>query len=164
MTQSPADEYEKPIRVGGEARERPDSKSVLRRTFDRARRGLDRCLCALGRLVGTDRSRIRSPDRSDDSDHFGLGGRSGDSDRHDRRSDRSSATVSHVAVNTDGTANDADAQLPERDQVFTRPPGDAVDDNPPEPVARVEGEKLTVELPDRPDASITSDVWERVER
>ena len=161
MTQSPADEYEKPVRAGGNAREPPDSESVIRRTLDRARAGLNRCLSALRRLVGTDRSRIRSPDRSGDFDHRE---RSGNSDRFSRREEKGSATVSHITVNTEEVQNDAETTLPERSQVFTRPAGDTAAGNPPEPVARVEGEKLTVELPDRPDTSITSDVWERVER
>jgi hypothetical protein len=48
-------------------------------------------------------------------------------------------------------------------ELFTQPPeGD--DANAPRPVGTVDGDTLELTLPDNDDASITSDVWERVER
>lgn len=162
MTQSPADEYEKPVRTGGRTRQPPDSESPISHTLGRVRDGLSRCLSVLGRLVGADDARTDRPSgRSGGANQSESTGRSADANRPARHDRTNSSTVSHRTVDT---SNDAVPELPARDRAFTQPPGEAADDNPPEPVATVEGTKLTVKLPDRPETSMTSDVWQRVER
>ncbi|WP_245180564.1 hypothetical protein [Haloarcula amylovorans] len=55
------------------------------------------------------------------------------------------------------------ADLPERDRPFTYPARDHADANQADLVSVESGEALTISLPDNPDATITSDVWESVE-
>ncbi|MBX0293936.1 hypothetical protein EGH23_03450 [Halomicroarcula sp. F27] len=55
------------------------------------------------------------------------------------------------------------AGLPERDRPFTYPARDHADANRADLVSVESGEELTISLPDNPNATITSDVWESVE-
>ncbi|MBV0923201.1 hypothetical protein KTS45_03220 [Halomicroarcula limicola] len=55
------------------------------------------------------------------------------------------------------------ADLPERDRPFTYPARGHADANRADLVSVESGEELTISLPDNPDATITSDVWESVE-
>lgn len=61
---------------------------------------------------------------------------------------------------TDDTVSD----LPARDRPFTAPAGSHPDYNQAELVCIKTETELTISLPDNPEATITSDVWERVER
>lgn len=148
MSQSPADE----CRVSDRTQPvRSDTESFVRRAADRVRDGLDRCASALHRLIGGDIVPLDRPDSS----------RIGD--RHEKPGSERASLV----VKTSEQAHSArDGTLLEPDRRLARPPRDGADTpyTGPELVTRIDGEELTLELPDQPGATITSDVWERVER
>jgi len=54
--------------------------------------------------------------------------------------------------------------LPARDRPFTAPVHGQTESDQVEPVCIETDTELTISLPDNPEATITSDVWERVER
>jgi len=59
---------------------------------------------------------------------------------------------------------DTTGALPTRDRPFTAPARHTAEHNQAELVCIETETELTISLPDNPEATITSDVWERVER
>ena len=59
---------------------------------------------------------------------------------------------------------DTGSDLPTRERPFTTPARNSAEANQAEPVSIETDTELTISLPDNPEATITSDVWERVER
>ena len=63
-----------------------------------------------------------------------------------------------------GAETETVSALPTHERPFTAPARNDSEPNQAEPVSIETDTDLTISLPDNPEASITSDVWERVER